>query len=592
MTTDQMIILTVLIGALGLFIWGRWRYDIVALLALMVVAVTGLIQKDQVFMGFGHPAVITVAAVLILSQALTSSGAVEVLGKRLTPLQGRPILMIAALAALVGICSTIMNNVGALALFMPLALQMCRKSNRSPSEVLMPLSFASLLGGLITLIGTPPNIIIASYREHLTGEAFRMFDFSPVGLGVAIVGVVFISLVGWRLLPASRKAGAEPHRLFEIGAYITEARMPENAKLVGKSLRELEKIGKGDVSVLALVRGKRRLLAPGPFEPLKANDRLILEGHPDALKVLVDDTELEIEVGQTVSPDELISERIGIFEAVVSPGSRIEGRSARMLQLHERFGVNLLALSRQGESIRQRLSRVTFRVGDVLLLQGDANTMADTLAILGCLPLAQRNIKLTRPRRVLPAVGIFAVAIAFSASGILPAQVAFVSAALVLVLTNQLSLRETYSSIDGPVIVLLGAMIPVGQALESTGATTLLALSLVDITDGLPTWAILGTLMLTAMALSDVINNAATAVIMAPIAAGVATTLGHPVDPFLMTVAVGSSCTFLTPIGHQSNTLVMGPGGYAFSDYWRMGLPLGMLVLVTAIPLILTFWPI
>jgi di/tricarboxylate transporter len=293
-----------------------------------------------------------------------------------------------------------------------------------------------------------------------------------------------------------------------------------------------------------------------------------------------------------VSAEELISERVGLFEAVVSPGARIEGRSARMLQLHERYGVNLLAISRQGESIRQRISRINFRVGDVLLLQGDTNNMGETLAILGCLPLAQRNLKLTTPRRVLPAVGLFAIAILLTASGLLPPQVAFASTALILVLTNQLSLRETYASIDGPIIVLLGAMIPVGQALESTGATHLLAQSLVAHTGGLPAWAILGIMMITAMSLSDVINNAATAVIMAPIAASVASALGHPVDPFLMAVAVGSSCTFLTPIGHQSNTLVMGPGGYGFGDYWRMGLPLGILVVLTTVPLLLVFWPI
>jgi di/tricarboxylate transporter len=590
---DQLIVFTVLIVALGLFIWGRWRYDVVALTALVVLVLTGLVPEEKAFSGFGHPAVITVAAILILSQALTSSGAVEVLGKRLLAFQDKPVLQIAALTSLVAVSSAVMNNVGALALFMPLALQLCRRSQRSPSEVLMPLSFASLLGGLLTLIGTPPNIIIASYREHVQSEPFRMFDFAPVGLGVALVGVIFISLIGWRLLPRTPKGGNEPHALFEINAYITETRLPENAKLVGKALRELERIGKGDVAILALVRGKRRLLAPGPFEQLKANDRLILEGHPDSLKNMVDDGGLELESGaQAVSAEELISERVGLFEAVVSPGSRIEGRSARMMQLHERFGVNLLAISRQGAPIRQRIGRVIFRAGDVLLLQGDSNTMGDTLAILGCLPLARRNIKLTTPRRVLPSVGIFAAAILTTALGLTPAPVAFVTGALALIISNQLSLREAYMSIEWPIIVLLGAMIPVGGALESSGATTLLALRIVDFTGNLPIWAILGILMMTAMALSDVINNAATAVIMAPIATSVAGALGHPVDPFLMCVAVGSSCTFLTPIGHQSNTLVMGPGGYAFSDYWKMGLPLGILVVVTATPLILVFWPI
>jgi di/tricarboxylate transporter len=592
LTADQIIIFLVLFGALGLFIWGRWRYDVVAVLALLVVAITGLVPAEDAFAGFGHPAVVTVATVLIISQALTNSGAVDTLGKQLSAIQHRPVLLVATLTGMVALCSGFMNNVGALALFMPIALQLCQKANRPASEILMPLSFGSLLGGLITLIGTPPNIVIATYRQKLTGEPFGMFDFTPVGLGVALVGLTFISLVGWRLLPTSRLTNTKEGTMFDINAYITEARLPEKSKLVGKALRELEKLGKGDVAILALVRGKRRLLAPGPFELLKSDDLLILEGHSDGLKTLVDETGLEMVGSQTVTAEDLSSERVGMFEAVVSPGSRIEGRSAAALQLHERFGVNLLAISRQGESMRQRISRITFRVGDVLLLQGEVKTMGETLALLGCLPLAQRNIKLGQRRRVLPASVVFGVGILLTALGLLPAHLAFTGAAVVLVLTNLLSLREAYASIQGPIIVLLGAMIPVGQALETTGATNVIAVQLVAIMGGLPDWAILAILIITAMALSDVINNAATAVIMAPIASGVATTLQYPVDPFLMAVAVGSSCTFLTPIGHQSNTLVMGPGGYAFSDYWRMGLPLGILVVVTTVPLILRFWPL
>ena len=592
MTADQLIIFAVLFGALALFIWGRWRYDVVALLALMVVAITGLIPANEVFEGFGHPAVITVAAVLILSQAVSNSGAIDVMGKRLTAMHERPVLQVATLSGLVALCSGFMNNVGALALVMPLALQVCHKSGRPVSEVLMPLSFSSLLGGLISLVGTPPNVIIATYREQITGEAFSMFAFTPVGLGVTIVGVAFISLIGWRLLPAPRRTGTAPNRLFEIDAYMMETRLPEGSKLVGKALRDLEKLGEGDVVILALVRGKRRLLAPGPFERLKADDVLILEGHPDALKTLVDDAGLEMAGGTPVSAESLSSERVAIFEAVVSPGSRIEGRSARMMRLHERFGVNLLGISRQGQSIRQRISRITFRVGDVLLLQGEVETMGETLSLLGCLPLAQRHLKLGKPRRVWPAISVFTFAILLTSTGLLPVHIAFTAGALVLILTKLMSLREAYASIDGPIIVLLGAMIPVGQALSDTGATTILAESLTDFAGGFPSWAILGILMITAMGLSDVINNAATAVIMAPIAASVAETLGLPLDPFLMTVAVGSSCTFLTPIGHQSNTLVMGPGGYAFGDYWRMGLPLDILVVITTIPLVLIFWPI
>ncbi len=591
MTHEQMLVLAVLACALGLFIWGRWRYDVVALMALLTLALAELVPADQMFSGFGHPAVVTVAAVLIISRALSNSGAVDGIGKALTGLNDYPMFQVAALTGLVGASSAFMNNVGALALFMPVALQTCQKAKRPASEILMPLSFGSLLGGLVTLIGTPPNVIIAIYRQDLSGEPFGMFDFTPVGLGVALVGGTFIALVGWRLVPG-RTGGATLDRLFEIDDYIIETQLPEGNKLVGKALGNLEKTGEGDVAILALVRGGRRILAPAPYELLKAGDKLILEGHSDALKTLVDNADLAIDSGGQFSAEDLSSERVGLFEAVVSPGSPIEGRSASMLKLHARYRVNLLAISRQGQSIRQRISKISFQAGDVLLLQGEIETMTETLAALGLLPLAQRNIKLGKQKRELPALGIFAVAIALTAFGALPAHLAFACAALVLVLTRLLSLREAYASINGPIIVLLGAMIPVGQALEHTGATSLLASSLVDLAGGLPFWAILALLLITAMALSDVINNAATAVIMAPIAASVANALELPTDPFLMAVAVGSSCTFLTPIGHQSNTLVMGPGGYAFGDYWRMGLPLDVLVVVTAVPLILWFWPL
>jgi len=591
MTTEQFIACLVLVVALVLFAWGRWRYDVVALMALLVVTLTGIVPYREAFLGFSHPAVVTVAAVFVISEALKNSGVVEVVGKYLHPVQRRPVLLVAALTALVALSSAFMNNVGALALFMPLALQICQRTGRPTSEVLMPLSFASLLGGLVTLIGTPPNVIIATYRQQFSGEPFGMFDFTPVGLGVALVGVIYIALLGWRLLPHNT-SGGDSSKLFEIDAYITETHLPEGNRLIGKALRDLERLGDGDVAILALVRGKRTLLAPGSFEHLKANDVLILEGHPNALKNLVDNSGLKMAGSQALSAEEFRSDRVGMFEVVVTPGSPIEGRSAYLLNLHERYGINLLAMSRQGEPIRKRISRTTFKAGDVLLLQGETRSMSETLAMLGCLPLAQRDIKLGQPRNVLPAVAIFGIAILLTALSLLPSHVAFTLAAVVLLVGKLLSLREAYDSIEGPIIVLLGAMIPVGQALEDTGTTGLIASLLVDLAGGLPNWGILALLVMVAMGLSDVINNAATAVIMAPIAAAVAVDLALPVDPFLMAVAVGSSCTFLTPIGHQSNTLVMGPGGYAFSDYWRMGLPLGILVVLTTVPLILIFWPL
>lgn len=591
MTVEQIIVSSVLLCSLVMFIWNRWRYDLVALMALLVVGLTGIVPADQVFAGFGHPAVITVAAIFILSHALGNSGVLDVVAKRLSTINDQPIKQTAALCAMVAISSAFMNNIGALALFMPIALQLSQRSGLPPSRLLMPLSFSSLLGGLITLIGTPPNIIIAAYREQASGEAFGMFDFAPVGLGVAIVGVLFITLVGWRLLPEKRKSVQAQSQLIGLEDYITEASLPEGHSLAGRSLYQLEKHGEGEVSILALMRGGRRILAPTPFEQIHEGDVFVLEGHDSALKNMVDSAGMVISSAPAINPEDLSSDRVGMFEAVISPRSMLEGRSANAIRLHEKYGINLLAIARQGQSIRQRIRSTILQTGDVLMLQGETESMPEILAELGCLPLAERKIRLGKPRRVMPALLIFIAAIVATALFGLPSHLAFTAAVAALVISSQVSLRESYAAIEGPVIVLLAAMIPVGQALENTGVTTLIAEGLTQGTNDMPTWVIIAALMVTSMALSDVINNAATAVIMAPIAASVALSLGHNIDPFLMAVAVGSSSTFLTPIGHQSNLLVMGPGGYRFGDYWRMGLPLDALVLLTAVPLILLFWP-
>ncbi len=590
MTIDQILVLAVLAATLVFFVWGRWRYDVVALAALLMMVVLGIVPESRAFSGFGHPAVITVAAVLVLSRALTESGVVSVLAGTFARTQGKPAMQVGALVALVTGLSAFMNNVGALALTMPLALQLCARGHRPPSQVLMPLAFGSLLGGLITLIGTPPNLIISAYRVREMGSPFSMFDFAPVGLVVATVGGLYIALIGWRLLPRNQ-ATAAPARLFEIDAYITEARLAAGTRLEGRTVRAVEQLADNEVAVVALLRNDRRLLAPGPFEPLKADDILILEGHPDALKSVISRAELSIEGGHDIRAENLSSERVGLVEVVVTPGSRLEGRSARDMQLHDRYGLNLLAIARQGEAMRQRLSRIHFRPGDVLLVQGDQKHMSDSLATLGCLPLAERDIRLGGPRMMRSVLAIFGAAIVVTTLGLAPAHISFALAVAALVITQRLSLRDAYGAIEGPVIVLLAAMIPVGQALETTGTATVIGLQLVEITQGAPLPIILGLFMLVTMLLSDVINNAATAVIMAPIAATVANQLNVNPDTMLMAVAVAASCTFLTPVGHQSNTLVMGPGGYSFGDYWRMGLPLDILVILTAVPTILWVWP-
>jgi di/tricarboxylate transporter len=590
-TVDQYTILAVLLVAMTLFVWGRWRYDVVAVAALLAVVIAGIVGPEEAFSGFGHPAVITVAAVLGMSRALRGSGLIDVVARPLGRLAERPLAYVLALTALVAVASAFMNNVGALALLMPVAMVTAHKSGVPPSRVLMPLAFGSILGGLSTMIGTPPNIIVATYRGELAGEPFRMFDFSPVGVIIAVVGVAFVVLVGWRLIPTQRRGRTAPEQLFQIAEYITEARVGEDSEFAGRTVGDLESLSDGEVVVVARIRERERRLAPSRRSKLRPGDVLILEGDPTALKPVIDSAGLEL--AGTNDGDEAggSPEDMGLMEAVVAPGSVLEGGTRRRLRLHVDEGVNLLAVARRGQAIRHRLGYVRFRAGDVLLLQGEVEGMAEAVAELGCLPLAERRLTLGRPRQIALPLGVFAAALALAAFGVAPAPIAFTGAVVVLLVLEKLTLRDLYDAIDWPVIVLLAAMIPIGRGLESTGTTGLVAGGIIELAGDLPLYMILGLVLVVTMTLSDVINNAATAVVMAPIAAGVAASLGVNSDPFLMAVALGASCAFLTPIGHQSNTLVMGPGGYAFGDYWRMGLPLEGLIVLLGVPLILVVWP-
>lgn len=591
MTTEQAIVFAVLFLALVFFAVGRWRYDAVALFTLLVVAVSGIVPGEDAFSGFGHPAVITVAAVLVVSRGLMNSGLVDSIARAMNLVGGSPTLQVLALTAFVTVCSAFMNNVGALALLMPVAVRMARNHERPPSYLLMPLAFGSLLGGMTTLIGTPPNIIIATFREQSAAGPFRMFDFTPVGLGVALAGVLFITIAGWRLIP-QRKGQTSREDLFKIQDYISEVRVPEGSKILGKPLYELENMSEGEVAVVGLVRGDWRIAVPSKFETLRAGDILIVEAGSEALRSLLHTAQLELGDSKEFLKDVLGSDEVNLVEAVVMPDSTIEGNTAWTLNLRWRYGVNLLGVARQGMRLQERLRSIQFKAGDVLLLEGQAETVQEALPILGCLPLAERGLRLGQPRRVILGVGIFSCALVVAAVGLLPVQISFCAAAAAMVVFGLISLREAYASIDWPIIILLGAMIPVGEALESTGGAALLADTLLSVSGEISAAAAIALLLVGTMLLSNVVNNAAAAILMAPIAITVAEAFLTDSDPFLMAVAVGSSAAFLTPIGHQSNTLVMGPGGYRFDDYWRMGLPVSILVVVAALPLILWFWPL
>jgi di/tricarboxylate transporter len=499
---------------------------------------------------------------------------VEVLARWIGRVGGKPGLQVAALTLAVATASAFINDTGALALFMPVAIRLARETDRPASVLLMPIAFGSLLGGLITLIGTPPNIIIATRRAQETGTAFGMFDFAPVGIGVALAGILFISLVGWRLLP-ERRGEARPEELFEIEEYLTEIRIPEGSGWIGRTIPEITPDLKADVNVVDLVRHERRLV-PSRDVQLMADDVLVVEADPEQLKTLLASSDVE---------------PAGSRE-VVQPDGRFAGRTARRLELRAAHGVNVLGVARQGRRVGGRVADITLVPGDVLLLQGSTEAIHGALAAMGGLPLAERGLDIGRPQKLLLALGIFAGAIGLTAAGLLPVQVSLTGAALVMVATGLLSLRAAYASVRWPVVFLLGAMLPVGEALETTGGAATIAGLLLDTASWLPPEGTLAAILIVTMLLSNVINNAAATVLVAPIGVALASGLGVSLDPFLMAVAVGASCAFLTPIGHQSNTLVMGPGGYRFGDYLYLGIPVTITVALVAPPLILWAWPL
>jgi len=589
---DQYLVLATIVAVLILFIVDKIRYDIVALIALIFLTATRVIPAGQAFSGFSHPAVITVAAVLVIGQGLLNSGLVDVITDLVNKVGNKITMQIFILCSMVAFCSAFINNVGALALFMPVAIRVAKKSERSPSIFLMPIAFASLLGGMTTLIGTPPNIIISSFRSESLGKApFNMFDFSPVGAGVAILGVIFISLIGWRLIPVRKGSTGD---FFEINDYITEVVLEEDSKAIGKCVYEFEDFSEGDVLVIGSIRGNEKIVAPNPFRKLQSGDIVIVRSSAEALASLIDKAKVKLLADKkiTFGDDDLKQDDISIAEAVVMNTSPMIERTARSLRLRYRYGVNLIAVSRQGELLRQRLNNIRLKAGDILLLQGRDETLNEIIPVLGCLPLAERPIKIGYPKRLALALSIFFSAITFATLGFITFPVALIGGAILMVILDLISLEEIYKSIDWSVIVLLGAMIPVSTAFETTGGAEMISQAFLYFAPFLPDWGLLAGLLIATMILSDIVNNAAAAVLMAPIGIQVAQGMNYSADPFLMAVAIGASCAFLTPIGHQSNTLILGPGGYKFKDYWPMGLPLEILIVLAGVPMLMFFWPL
>jgi di/tricarboxylate transporter len=620
---EQFLLFAILLLTLGMFLWGRWRHDMVAMGALLACVLGGLIEPAEAFSGFGHPAVITVACVLVLSRGLQTSGAVDALTRFVLPAQAGPLLSLAALVGLGAFLSGFMNNVGAMALLMPVAVQLADRLDLPPGRVLMPLAFGTILGGMTTMIGTPPNLIVSGFRIQQGQDGFGMFDFTPVGLAVAVSGVLFIVAVGWRLVPVRKRQDTLE---FETGAYLTEALVPPKSKAAGMRLREIEAaLEEVDVQIIGLIRNEVRINAPPPWRQVLGGDILVIEAGADVLAQVLSSLGLKLAEAKKPIADairgnlssevtlqeengskerkkqeeqeekeekEQPSDEITLMELVVRTEGAIVGRSATDISLRSRYGINMLAISREGARSRFRLRTIKIRPGDLLLMQGPGEAISEFATDNGCVPLAERELRIPDKGQALLAGGIMAGAVGGAALGLLPAAISFAIGVLASMAFRTVPPRSVYKAIDWSVVVLLAALLPVAAAAESSGTAALIARFLMDYIAQGHSIGALTLILIISMFLSDLMNNAATAAVMCPIALGTAAALGLNADAFLMAVAIGSSCAFLTPIGHQNNTLILGPGGFKFGDYWRIGLPLEILVLAVSIPVLLFVWPL
>ncbi|MEM6388554.1 MAG: SLC13 family permease [Pseudomonadota bacterium] len=592
MTTDQILLFSLFGAVFALLLWGRFRYDLVAFSALLLGVALGVVHPGEAFSGFGHPATLVVALVLVVSAGLVRSGAVFLITRTMIDASRSLGAHIAIMGGVGGVLSAFMNNVAALALLMPVDIDTARKAGRSPGLSLMPLSFATILGGMVTLIGTPPNIIIAQIRGEIPDtEPFRMFDFAPVGGAAAIAGLLFVALIGWRLIP-ERDSGVGKDGLSGLEPYIAELIIPEDSNLVDTRLIDLARQAeKADAAILGLVREGRRRFGTGRNLKLRAGDIVVLEAAPAALDEFRSASGLAMTVDSDPATNAL-GDGVSLVEVVVPEGARIAGRTAEAVGLGWRKGSVLMGIARQDKKIKERLRKTRVEVGDILLLLVPSEAADDVVSWLGGLPLADRGLNVTQDSKTWLAIGLFTLAVALASFGLLDLPIALGFVCVGFVLTRILPVTEIYEHIEWPVVVLLGSMIPLGAALEQSGGTELIAQALVDLTHGWPAWAILTVLMLVTMTLSDILNNTATTIVAAPIGIQIALSLGVSPDPFLMAVAVAASSAFLTPIGHKNNTLILGPGGYGFGDYWRMGLPLEVIVVAVSIPMILLVWPL
>lgn len=605
MTTEQAIVYAVIGVTLFMLAFEFWRYDVIALIGMLLLVVIGTVSVEEAFAGFGEPAVITIAAVLVVSQGLQNTGVVDQVARRLSAVGSRLGPQLLALCALVIVSSGFMNNIAALAIFIPVAVRMARRSDRAPSLYLLPMAFSAHLGGLLTLIGEPTNLIVSGIRAEHVGEQFGMFAFAPIALATSVAGVAFIVVAGWHLIPR-RQAGEGLEGTVSVADYLADVEVPAESELAGRCLADLPETTDAEVWVAAILRDQDRITNPTGSHRILAGDSLLVRGQTADLRQFVHEAGVELTESKPIDDDSkepdthtgiwqalrerLHTDEVETIEAVVRPDSVLTGKTARDVDLRARYGVNLLGVSRCDADYCQIVGGTALQPGDVLLVQGRHAGMRNVLKDLGLLPLAERELQI-EPHHVVLGVGVFVAALLTASLNVLSVPVAMTGAAVAMVIGGVVSLREAYAHIEWPIVVLFGAMFSMGAAMEASGGDQLIADQILRASAFVSPVVVMVVIMVVTTLLSNVVNNAAAVVLMASIAVSVARGLDASIDLFLVAVAVGGAAAFLTPIGHEANVLVFEPGGYEFADYWRLGLPLTVLMLAISVPLMLWLWP-
>ena len=589
---ETLIVSAILLLALVLFVTELVPIDLTALLVVGLLILTQVLTPAEGFSGFSHPAPVTVAAMLVLSTGLIRTGAVAKLGQKVSALGGSSeVSQLAVIFPVVALLSAFISNTAAVAMFLPLVLNIAREKKLSPSKLLLPLSYAAILGGACTYIGTSTNIIVGTIFAAGPHPPLQMFEFSGLGLVLLTLGAVYMLAIGQRNLPY-RPTEASLTEGYRLREYLTELVIRSDSPLLDKTLRETDFSQMLDIEVLEIQRGRQKLRLFLQEIRLKSGDVLIVKGNLENILKIRDTEGVDILAEAKLSDRDLKSEDITLAEAVISPDSSLIGRTLKEANFRQRYQATALAIRRHASQIRDKLGRVRLRMGDMLLVQvrkevlGNLRQDSDFLLIL-----EESQSSDFRISKLPIAVLIFLGVIAAAASQKLPIELAALFGALLMVFTRCITLREAYRAVDWRIVILIGGTLSLGTAMEKTGTATAIAESLVGWSGALGPVALIAVLYLVTMGMTEVMSNNATAALLTPIAISIAHHGGWDPRPFAFCVAFAASCSFLTPIGYQTNTMVYGPGGYRFTDYFKVGAWLSLISWLTATLLIPRIWP-